>query len=687
MTRNILEELQRKKTNLASLTKKATDFGWINEDRQKEILDKLDSDVLTIGVIGQMKCGKSTFLNSFVFEDDVLPAATTPMTATLSVITYGKEKKIVAEFYSKDEWEEQKMMASHSLEEGNGNNSDELKIKAAKELVKKADELGSDIDSYLGKTKEDDFENLIDYVGADGKYISIAKAVTIYYPKEYLKGVEIVDTPGFNDPIVSREERTNAFLKRADVVLMMLYAGRPFDATDRSILFHNVKQCGIGKVIICINKYDIPYENGERIAEIKNYVKEEIKKACKACDDNILVEIVEQSEPILLSAEMALLSVLKMEKITSSEKFNFAWKRAAENFEISSQIQMREKSFIDDVSANVMRMVETEKGEILFVKPLNAILAAGNTKKIDIDKKIHEGESLINNLSIPDDELEEKQKKTTRARSRLNKKIDSLGHEIDSEFHNIIRKGEFQLEDDMDATFKKMRAIIEKWKYTSSISEITPKLDEEWQKLVTRTWKRSVVELSNEAKKMVKKAIDDFLNDAEEILRKNLPDFDSIDFMKTMNRNIQFEIKNQEVFTVQYSTEEESFGLGDFVYSFLNGTLNGATLGGFNKVGNIIQHKDRQKELNDEINSLSATFDPKPYLESIKSYKDDTINLVKKEFITELIDPMLEQIRKIQSQVGEKETRLKEAKTNLDALRREESIINNQIEEINRHKY
>ena len=64
--------------------------------------------------------------------------------------------------------------------------------------------------------------------------------MTIYYPKEYLKGVNIVDTPGFNDPIVSREERTKSFLKKADVVLLMLYAGRPFDATDKGILFKNV---------------------------------------------------------------------------------------------------------------------------------------------------------------------------------------------------------------------------------------------------------------------------------------------------------------------------------------------------------------------------------------------------------------------------------------------------------------
>lgn len=103
MEQNLFEELQTKKQQLISIAQKAADYGWIDANRKKEIIDKINADVLTIGVIGQMKCGKSTFLNSFVFEDDVLPAAVTPMTAALSVITYGEQKKIVAEFYNKDE--------------------------------------------------------------------------------------------------------------------------------------------------------------------------------------------------------------------------------------------------------------------------------------------------------------------------------------------------------------------------------------------------------------------------------------------------------------------------------------------------------------------------------------------------------------------------------------------------------
>ena len=626
-----------------------------------------------------MKCGKSTFLNSFVFEDDVLPAATTPMTAALSVITYGEDKKIVAEFYTKDEWEEQKMQASRSLDEVQGNSLEESKVKAAKELVEKASKLGTSLNSLLGKTQEDQFENLIDYVGADGKYISITKSVNIYYPKEYLKGVEIVDTPGFNDPIVSREERTKAFLKKADVVLMMLYAGRPFDATDRDIIFQNVRQCGIGKVIIGINKYDIPYENGETEEEIKNYVKEEIYKACRACDDDTLVEILRQAEPIPLSAEMALLSELPMSKITDNNAFQFAWKRACKNFEISSQSQMREKSHLNDLTLAVRQMVETEKGKILFAKPMNAILAAGNGKKDEIEKALRECDSLITNMSTPDDELEEKEEKLNKAERRLNKKIDSLGDDLDSAFQQIIRKGKNELEDAVDDTCKKMTGIVEDWKITSSIDTIIPKLNAEQQKLVTRTLKRAVESLDEEAKRKVKSCVNDFFADAEDILMRNVPEFDSRDFIKSISKKVDTEIEDDGMFSFDNNSDEEDASVMDIILAGAFSFLNGYTFGALGMAKIMFTHGEEKKKLLKHISDISNDFNPQDYLESILKHKEEIIEVVKKSFINELINPMQEQIQVIRSKKGDKEKQLAEAKIKLEKLKGQKVEIEKQL--------
>lgn len=696
MQQNLFEELQAKKTKLIELADKAAEFGWIptkksndatkgNTISLEEIKEKLEKDTLTIGVIGQMKCGKSTFLNSFVFEDDVLPAATTPMTAALSVITYGEKEHITAEFYTKDEWEEQKMQASRD-ENDAANSLDESKIKAAKELVSKATKLGSSLNDLLGKTQEDSFNNLIEYVGADGKFVSITKSVTIYYPKDYLKGVEIVDTPGFNDPIVSREERTKDFLKKADVVIMMLYAGRPFDATDRDIIFKNVRQCGIGKVLVGINKYDIPYcseTNPEDENQIKEYVKAEIRKACRDCNDNTLVEILNDVEPIPLSAEMALLSKLPMSKITSTESLNFAFKRHCSNFGISTQAELYQWSHLNDFISAVKRLIENEKNKILFAKPLNAIMAAGDKKKSDNDNELNLINSKIELLLMPDSEIDEKEDNLAKANKRLTKKINLLGEDLDADIKNLVHKGKNELEDIVDNSCKRMKNIIHnEWGRMKSFESIQPRLNDELQKLITRHLKRATENLAKEGKTKIERSMNEFFADAEDLLMKYLPDFKSREFVKSTQNNIPLDMEASDLFSIESGTDEPDYGFGDMVWEILNGASWGVLgfLGnGLKFVDNGLNHSKQVANVENFINSISGDFNPEPYLDTAFKSKDIVIDFVKYTFITELIEPLQDQIKEIRDQKENKEKELQTAKKRREELESIKTIIATQI--------
>lgn len=379
----LLKEIWERKQRLLQLLQRAKEYGWIDDSTLKAEIKRAEEQKLTIGVIGQMKAGKSTFLNSFIFGDTILPAATSPMTASLSYITYGPEKKLVAEFYTPDEWAELRNTAQLPIEEGQESTAQGSKIKAAQELVAKAGKI-SQLDSLLGKTKEDSFSNLIDYVGADGKYIAITKAVTLYYPLEYLKGVEIVDTPGFNDPIVSREERTRQFLKQADVSLLLLYAGRAFDASDRDILFKDVRNCGIGKILVGVNKYDTIVAQGETPAGITQNTEQALRQAAYEVQDEAIIELVQETHPIPFSAEMALLSKLPMSRISKDENLMFHYKRYCETFEISSQSELYERSLVESLNEAVRDVIERDKVEILLRKPVNMIQTAGNKLLSDI---------------------------------------------------------------------------------------------------------------------------------------------------------------------------------------------------------------------------------------------------------------------------------------------------------------
>lgn len=677
MNQNIFQEFQSQKNRLIDIAAQAKVNGWITDEREKQIVDKINNDILTIGVIGQMKCGKSTFLNAFVFGDTVLPSATTPMTAALSVITYGPEKKIEVEFYTHDEWSEQKMQASRNIDDVRGNEMEESKVKAAKELINKSVYIPGDINSYLGKTLEDSFDNLIQYVGADGKFISITKSVKIYYPHEFLKGVEIVDTPGFNDPIVSREERTKEFLHRADVVLLMLYAGRAFDTTDRTILFKNVRECGIGKILIGVNKYDIPYGNGETEQRIINTVKEQIEKACKTFGDESMVALVKEQDPILLSAEMSLMSQLPMEHVY--EEFETSWKNACYNFEISSQSQMAEKSRIDNLINAVKVIIERDKIEVLLKKPYNAIRGAALSKKEQIETELQQTEMLVDNLKQPDDELEDRLLKLKKANRKIERKLESLGDDIDLSFSNLIRKGRNEMEDQVDAACRKLDHEIDNLGRMADESDIENKWRTTMNILVDRTLKKIVEHLADEAIIKLNSCLGEFCEEIENTLLKYIEDFEARDFIKKLSFTISQELDSKSIFDADENSEKEAKNCEMNFLKKVGKALIAPIIGYgriIDKIGKMVfGNGDVKKELHKKVEDARSSFNCESFLNGLKMRKPEIINMIRKKIMMDLLEPMQKQLEDILTSTQDKESRLasaielqKNLKGNLDEI-------------------
>ncbi len=82
-------------------------------------------------------------------------------------------------------------------------------------------------------------QKLLQFVGANGKYMPHTKEVEISLNNPNLKDLEVIDTPGMNDPIVSREERTKALLKDCHVVFIISPSGQ-FLANSDMDLFDRV---------------------------------------------------------------------------------------------------------------------------------------------------------------------------------------------------------------------------------------------------------------------------------------------------------------------------------------------------------------------------------------------------------------------------------------------------------------
>jgi small GTP-binding protein len=89
-------------------------------------------------------------------------------------------------------------------------------------------------------------------------------------PIDLLRDVSIVDTPGTNAIIREHERLTTDFVPRADLVLFVTSADRPFTETERAF-FESIRAWG-KKIVIVVNKVDI-FASSQELDEVLAFVR------------------------------------------------------------------------------------------------------------------------------------------------------------------------------------------------------------------------------------------------------------------------------------------------------------------------------------------------------------------------------------------------------------------------------
>jgi small GTP-binding protein len=97
-----------------------------------------------------------------------------------------------------------------------------------------------------------------------------SEAITL--PLELLREITIVDTPGTNAVLRDHETLTRDFVPRADLVLFVTSADRPFTESERAFL-EAIQSWG-KKVMLAVNKVDI-LETPEDVNAVVDFVKEQ----------------------------------------------------------------------------------------------------------------------------------------------------------------------------------------------------------------------------------------------------------------------------------------------------------------------------------------------------------------------------------------------------------------------------
>lgn len=94
------------------------------------------------------------------------------------------------------------------------------------------------------------------------------------YPAEILRDLAFVDTPGTNAVIQRHQELTERFVPRADLVLFVTSADRPFTESERRFL-ELIGSWG-KKIVLVVNKLDILEGEAER-EKVLEYVREQAR--------------------------------------------------------------------------------------------------------------------------------------------------------------------------------------------------------------------------------------------------------------------------------------------------------------------------------------------------------------------------------------------------------------------------
>jgi replication fork clamp-binding protein CrfC len=177
----------------------------------------LRQGVFRLLVLGDMKRGKSTFLNALIGEN-LLPSDVNPCTAVLTVLRYGPEKKVTIHF-------------------NDGKSPQQLDFQSFKYKYT--------IDPAEAKKLEQEKKQAfpdVDYA-------------VVEYPLTLLeKGIEIVDSPGLNDT-EARNELSLGYVNNCHAILFVMRASQPCTLGERRYLENYIKGRGL-TVFFLINAWD-----------------------------------------------------------------------------------------------------------------------------------------------------------------------------------------------------------------------------------------------------------------------------------------------------------------------------------------------------------------------------------------------------------------------------------------------
>ncbi|WP_417326715.1 dynamin family protein [Halarcobacter sp.] len=259
--------------------------------------DYLGNQKFSIGITGVMNAGKSTMLNALMGQE-ILGSAVVPETANLTIVKHGKPEANVF-YWNKNEWDRIESSAQQ--------------IESIADFVKETKSIFKDeLDNLIKEesvSEKVDINNLAKFTSAEasGKKCNLVKYVELKSDLDFLKeGIEIVDTPGLDDPVIQREEITKEYLSQCDLMLHLMNVSQSATLKDIEFIIDALLYQNVTKLLVVITRADTVSK--EQLEEVINYTKTSIENQLRAQNkDSKLDYILNSIKFIPISGKMALL--------------------------------------------------------------------------------------------------------------------------------------------------------------------------------------------------------------------------------------------------------------------------------------------------------------------------------------------------------------------------------------------
>ncbi|WQY70823.1 dynamin family protein [Helicobacter pylori] len=470
---------------------------------------------------------------------EVLPKAATPMTASLTVLKYAQNLSAEVEFYSQKDIAELKNEHERYVREFNKIVDEEVKKQKEKQsLLNRAKERSRNVVNMLGRNKSDEApkervlsdeeivkkaeriaknelekdtklvssydqyekikksglintekldpriqanslqelnQKLLQFVGADGKFMPHTKAVQISLNNPNLKDLEVIDTPGVNDPIASREERTKALLKDCDVVFIVSPSNQFLTDSDMSLFDRVSHKEGLQEIYFVASQADSAVLSMSEVEKSRQHLPTALENAQKTLSsqlNNIMGKLIQNYPNQREVFEKAIKNgVILASGVCFSMHKDFenqaSWERNQKTEEYHNALRNLKDFYPDAFSSD-----DKSKESLLFLSNMGAIeerlkKAAQEKEKIMLKNLESKIESQANNLhkfiaQLLQDLEEEKKRVKNADISAIKEQIEAyenLSNEIETGFYGVYE--EFilhfinKIRDGLDETLKK----------------------------------------------------------------------------------------------------------------------------------------------------------------------------------------------------------------------------------------